>query len=119
MAKFLRSRQLFEIGTFRGYTTYHLALNTASDAHVYTLDLPALGIQTAKLELTDLSLIEKPISGEWFHNTQVQKNISQLFGDSATFDYTPYEGKMDFVYVDGGHSYGTAMSDSLVSRAVD
>jgi hypothetical protein len=116
VARFLDSRHMFEIGTFRGYTTYHLALNTAIDARVYTLDLPASGIQAAKLEITDVSLINKPFSGEWFLGTPVESKITQLLGDSASFDYSPYEGQMDFVYVDGAHSYEYAMSDSLTAR---
>jgi predicted O-methyltransferase YrrM len=116
VVKLLGSRRMFEIGTFRGYTTYHLALNSPDDAHIYTLDLPASGIATAKLEITDLQFIEKPMSGEWFRNTPSESKITQILSDSASFDYSPYVGKMDFVYVDGGHSYEYAMADSLTAR---
>ena len=116
VAKYLDCRRLFEIGTFRGYTTYHLALNVAADAIIYTLDLPASHIHSAKLELTDVALINKPLSGEWFLDTPVAAKISQLLGDSATFDYSSYEGQMDLVYVDGAHSYEYVASDSLTAR---
>jgi hypothetical protein len=111
-----RFTRMFEIGTFRGYTTYHLALNSPPQAHVYTLDLPAAGIPSAALELTDLQFIDKPSSGEWFRNTDCEFKVTQLFGDSASFDYVPYEGQMDFVYVDGGHSFEYTMADSLTAR---
>jgi predicted O-methyltransferase YrrM len=116
VASFLGRRRMFEVGTYRGYTTYHLALNSPSDAHVYTLDLPASQIPAAALELTDLAYIDKPVSGEWFHDTECEPKIAQLLGDSATFDYSPYEGKMDFIYIDGSHSYEYAMADSLTAR---
>jgi predicted O-methyltransferase YrrM len=66
--KFLGCRRMFEIGTFRGYTTFHLALNSPAGSHVYTLDLPASAVPEAKLELTDLQFIQKPFSGGWFKN---------------------------------------------------
>src|SRR6266576_1479072 len=86
VVKFMGCRRIFEIGTFRGYTTFHLALNSPSDSHVYTLDLQASGVPEAKLKLTDLQFIQKPSSGEWFKNTECQPRITQLFGDSAGFD---------------------------------
>jgi hypothetical protein len=116
VAKFLDCRRLFEIGTFRGYTTYHLALNTTEDAHVYTLDLPWADVADAQLELTDLHLINKPCPGEWFHGTPVESKITQLLGDSAAFDYSAYEAKMDLVFVDGAHSYEYAMADSGTAK---
>ena len=116
ISKFLERRRIFEIGTFRGYTTYHLALNSSDGSHVYTLDLPADQISNAKLEITHMELIKKPKSGEWFLNTKVSPKITQLYGDSAAFDYSEYESKMDLVYVDGGHSYEYAMEDSLTAR---
>ena len=38
--------------------------------------------------------------------------ISQLYGDSATFDYSPYQGKVDFAFIDGSHSYDYVVSDT-------
>ena len=116
LAKFLERRCMFEIGTFRGDTTYHLALNTAKEAHVYTLDLPASELAMAKLEITDAPLINKTESGERFHNTPISGKITQLFGDSASFDYSSYEGRIDLVFIDGGHSYEYAMADSVQAR---
>jgi predicted O-methyltransferase YrrM len=116
VAKYLGCRRMFEIGTFRGYTTFHLALNSPADSRIYTLDLPSSGVPDAKLELTDLDLIHKTSTGEWFKNTECEPKITQLFGDSAAFDYSAYEGVIDFVYIDGSHSYEYAMADSLAAR---
>ncbi|MBD3183553.1 class I SAM-dependent methyltransferase, partial [Candidatus Poribacteria bacterium] len=35
-----------------------------------------------------------------------------LYGDSADFDFSPYFGTMDFVLVDGSHSYEYVLSDT-------
>src|ERR1044071_1525579 len=35
----LNAKNIFEIGTFHGYTALHLAMNSPEDAVVYTLDL--------------------------------------------------------------------------------
>ena len=56
--------------------------------------------------------IRKPGSGARFVGTPYAARITQLYGDSATFDYTPYEGAMDFVFVDGSHSYEYVKSDT-------
>jgi predicted O-methyltransferase YrrM len=116
LAKHTNRRSIFEFGTFRGYTTYNLALNTHPDSKIYTLDLPGSSIHEAKLELTSLDLIDKEMSGEQFLGSPVAGKIIQLYGDSAAFDYTPYEGEMDLVFVDASHSYGYVLSDSLVAR---
>ena len=36
----------------------------------------------------------------------------ELFGDSMNFDFSPYHGKMDFVFVDANHSYAYVKSDT-------
>lgn len=109
-------KKIFEIGTFKGLTTYHMALNSSPQCEIMTLDLPPDKIGQAKLELTDLSLIKKERSGERFHGTEVERKIRQLFGDSANFDYSPYYGEIDLVLVDGAHSYDYVLSDSEVAR---
>ena len=32
----------------------------------------------------------------------IARNIECKFGDSTKFDITPYRGKADFIFVDGG-----------------
>jgi hypothetical protein len=39
------------------------------------------------------------------------EKICQLYGDSATFDFTPFFG-MDFIFIDGSHSYEYVLNDS-------
>jgi hypothetical protein len=103
------ARSVFEIGTFDGRTTVTLAAN-APDASVHTLDLPT-GAKTA-LQVTndDRRYIDKPESGGRIHGTAFAGRIKQLYGDSATFDFSRYEA--DFVFVDGAHTYDYVLSDS-------
>ena len=105
----------FEIGTFDGRTTLNMAANTSDNAVIYTLDLPREQLDSTMFPLNpaDLGVVKKETSGVRFHGTEWEHKIQQLYGDSATFDYTPYEGNIDFVFVDGSHTYDYALSDSL------
>lgn len=114
LVKFTDPAVLFEIGTFDGRTTLNLAAQSRPDARVYTLDLPRAGLAAAGLPLAvhDRKYVDKAESGVRFHGTDVEEKITQLYGDSATFDYKPYLGKVDFVFVDGSHSYHYVLNDS-------
>jgi SAM-dependent methyltransferase len=107
-------RRCFEIGTFDGRTTLNLAANAPEDATIVTLDLPPkeLGKTSFAVAPGDEQFIDKPASGARFQGTPHAARIRQVFGDSATFDYTPYEETMDLVFVDGAHSYEYVKSDT-------
>lgn len=104
----------FEIGTFDGRTTLNLAVNGGPGCKVYTLDLPPEQWSSTQLGLAqgDTNFIRKESSGTRFVGTAWATHITQLYGDSASFDYAPYEGKMDLVFIDGSHSYDYVMSDT-------
>ena len=107
--------RLFEVGTFDGRTTLAMADNAAPGAIVFTLDLPASGIGGTALRIEDHErhLIDKPESGARFRALpDVRERIIQLWGDSAAYDYAPYVGTCDFVFIDGSHAYDYVMSDS-------
>jgi len=112
-----RAQAVFEIGTFDGRTTLNIAANAPPDAVVYTLDLPREGLTSAGLRLDehDAKYIDKPASGARFNTARasdVAHKIHQLWGDSATFDFSPYQDAMDLVFVDGSHAYEYILSDS-------
>ncbi|HBF33106.1 TPA: hypothetical protein DDW35_00950 [Candidatus Sumerlaeota bacterium] len=114
LAKQCSPCNVLEIGTFDGRTTANLALNTASDAKVYTLDLPPEGLDSAglPLEADDRKYVLKSASGERFSRLPEGSKVKQLYGDSATFDFVPFEGKMDFIFIDGSHSYEYVLRDT-------
>lgn len=107
----------FEIGTFDGRTTLNLAANSAEGGRVYTLDLPPQDLNRTGLKIAhgDENFIKKDRSGARFAGTAYEPQITQLYGDSATFDFSPYEGKMDVVFVDGAHSYDYVKNDTAVA----
>ncbi|MEI6393841.1 MAG: class I SAM-dependent methyltransferase [Verrucomicrobiota bacterium] len=112
LAKLARPRNFFEIGTYLGETTLALAQNHP-DATIYTLDLPDLdAAKSAALEMSDEYLFARWDRGLAFRNTLESARIRQLTGDSATFDFTPYTGKIDMAFIDGSHSYSYVKSDT-------
>jgi hypothetical protein len=64
--------------------------------------------------LDDMHIRERS-QKEWccFEGSQQASKITRLSGDSATFDFTPYYGKVDFFFIDGAHSYEYVRSDTL------
>ncbi len=106
-------KQIFEIGTFEGRTTLNMALN-APDAQVFTLDLPASELSNTKMEVEagEVRYIDKEQSGVRFLGKPAQKQIQQLYGDSATFDFAPYHNAIDLMFIDGSHAYDYVLSDT-------
>lgn len=106
--------QLFEIGTFDGRTTLNLAANSPPEATVYTLDLPREQMDATrwKLDADDRTYADKEKSGARFLRTDCQAKIVQLHGDSATFDFSPFHNRTDFVFIDGSHSFEYVTGDS-------
>jgi predicted O-methyltransferase YrrM len=109
--------RIFEIGTFDGRTTLNMVANAMSETLVYTLDLPKSQLTSAHLPLgpEDDVYVNKDTSGTRFVGTKYANQVVQLYGDSATFDFSPYWNSIDLVFVDGAHSYEYAMNDSKIA----
>lgn len=107
-------KRIFEIGTFDGRTTLNMATNTSDDAKVFTLDLPKKQLPDAvhPIEVGERMYVNKEVSGSRFLGRECASKITQLYGDSGTFDFSPYENSIDFVFVDGSHSYDYVVNDS-------
>ena len=105
---------LFEIGTFDGRTALNLAANASPDARVYTLDLPPQGANDTNLPISggDVAISNRGHIAKRFENSRFSHQVQQLLGDSATFDFSPYHGKVDFVFVDGSHTYEYVRNDT-------
>jgi hypothetical protein len=105
-----------EIGTFDGRTTLNLAVN-AAQARVFTLDLPPDERAAFALAPGERQYVDKPQPGARFRACgpawrAASQRITQLLGDSATFDWTPYAGTAGLVFVDGSHAYDYVRKDS-------
>ncbi|MDD5476226.1 MAG: class I SAM-dependent methyltransferase [Syntrophales bacterium] len=108
---------IFEIGTFDGRTTLNMALQSPPSCRVYTLDLPPDQETRYDLDEGDRHMVNKPESGSRYRKYMASRpgvagKISQLYGDSAVFDYTPWENSCSLVFVDGSHAYDYARSDT-------
>jgi len=112
----LKPGTIFEIGTYTGFSTLHLERNAPADATIYTLDLPydkteislRNDLNEAHRDIKNINLNEK----RYFHADGGSKRIVELFGNSLVFDFSPYYGKMDFVFIDANHSYAYVKSDT-------
>lgn len=117
LVAFHKPEKLFEIGTFNGRTALHMAAHSTDQAHVYTLDLPREQISETKLRIKsgEREFIDKDTSGNRFVNTPYESKITQLYGDSANFDCSMLENKMDFIFIDGSHCYDYVINDTQVA----
>lgn len=91
-------RRIFEFGTYDGATTLQLA-RLLPEAELTTIDFspnPAPGVTV----------------GARFAGQREAERICQLFGDTTTFNFSPYRGQFDFVFVDGGHEYPVVKADT-------
>jgi predicted O-methyltransferase YrrM len=108
--------RIFEIGTATGQGTLLMA-RQAPEARIDTLDLgsdtPSLGRQAGEPPWQDLEAI-----GSAFRGTEYAARITQHFGDSARFDFAPFRGQVDLVFVDGAHTYDYVWSDSRNALAM-
>ena len=112
IAKYINTGKIFEIGTFNGSTTYNLALNTNPQTAIFTLDLP----QKLVSEQSDQQIVQQYEQGfvvNKFRGTPQEKKITQLYGDSTTFDFSSYSDSMNLIFIDGGHTYDCVKSDTM------
>lgn len=109
LVKIRKPRRIFEIGTFDGSTTLLMARNAAS-SEIFTLDLPPESAERA----TVAGEAENAATGvgRCFAGTPEASTITQLYGDSRRFDFSPWHGTVDLVLVDGGHTEDCVRPDT-------
>lgn len=118
LVKSRKAATCFEIGTFDGRTTENISRNQPAGGRCYTLDLPPpateaemdTGLELATGDAT--YIMKKQSGGRISESVKTEGRIVQLYGDSAQFDFSPYYGKIDLMFVDGSHSYEYVLSDS-------
>jgi len=109
-------QRIFEIGTFDGRSTINMAIYAPAEAKIYTLDLPKEKIRATKLPILkgEKQFIDKNLSGSRYIGKPEANKITQLYGDSATFDFGPYFNSIDFIFIDGSHSCEYVLNDSRI-----
>ena len=113
-----RAALMFEFGTCTGKTAYLWARNSPPEAEVVTITLRPedrggyhrTGGDDA--HDTDAALAESNFARFLYTGTDVERKVTQLYGDSKAFDTTPWRGRCDLVFVDGSHAYSYVLSDS-------
>jgi Methyltransferase domain len=115
LSKLVRPTTFLEVGTFLGIETLNMAANLPADSRVYTLDLEKDSLKTVEQEEHDRSLTAIHMGMQdklAFLGSSVENKITRLYGDSKTFDFSPFHKRMDMIYVDGGHDLRTLTSDT-------
>jgi hypothetical protein len=113
-----RAKLMFEFGTCTGKTAYLWARNSPPDARVVTLTLAPENVGSYQREANDdpgdvkFALRESTHTEFLYAGSPVASKVEQLFGDSKTFDVSPWKGRCDLVFVDGSHAYSYVVSDS-------
>jgi predicted O-methyltransferase YrrM len=109
----VRPQRIFEIGTGTGEGTLLMARG-APDAKIDTLDLGAGEDASLGEQRGDAPLAADRVGGAWAE-TEHAERITQHLGDSAKFDFAPFAGQMDLVFVDGAHTADYVRADSLAA----
>ncbi len=117
LIKAVDPKTIFEIGTYNGFTTLHLAVNSQPSCRIFTLDLPEDfdARQASQFSYDDLLVVQlsqKTVLHRYYKGHPLEGKIKELFGDSSRYDYSPYEGKMDVVFIDGNHSFQFVKKDT-------
>lgn len=113
-----RARNIFEFGTCTGKTTYLVARNSPPDAAITTITLAPDQTGDYVKEEGDnrknikAALRESKLTHFLYNGTPVEPKVRQLFGDSKSFDETPFLAACDLIFVDGSHAYSYVLSDS-------
>ena len=112
------SKNIFEFGTCSGKTTYLMALNSSEDAKITTITLDPNKLNNIqKFDKDNKSsfrnLINESIYNKFlFSGTPEEKKIKVIFINSVDFINTEFKEKIDFIFIDGGHTYSVVKNDS-------
>jgi len=100
LCRCLNARKVVEIGTYKGRTAYNLAANITDGGRVYTLNYVGPG---AKQDF---------VVGEMYRGTSLEPLIETIVADSLHFDFSPWYGTVDLMFIDGNHSLAYVQKDS-------
>lgn len=112
LATLLQSETIFELGPDTADTSWLLAHNLP-DARIFWLDD---GIERPRS--VELGHAERTLRGFGKDPglrtdlTLESNRLTRLRGDSATFDFLPYSGTADLVYVEASHRHDRMRSDT-------
>ncbi len=105
---------VFEFGTGGGSTTALFSKNVPGGA-VTTLDLAHENLRELgdQIAVEDRFVSEKHLPRQGYRIERMGcSNVTALHGNSRTYDFSPYAGTVDFVFIDGGHDVDTVRIDT-------
>lgn len=105
LVRHYKPQLLFEMGTFTGATTVSLARAAGKDATVHTIDLP-------DKEIVWGPAVRAAIGRRLTERTESDASIIAHRCNTKSFDFAPFERKVDFVYIDASHEYHDVLHDS-------
>ena len=112
------SKNIFEFGTCSGKTTYLMGLNSNADTKITSVTLNKNNVSDVlkKKEDNEVSfrnIINESIYSKFlFSGEEVENKIKVIFQNSLEFNHQEYIGKMDLIFIDGGHTYSVVKNDS-------
>ena len=112
------SKNIFEFGTCSGKTTYLMALNSSEDAKITTITLNPNKLNNIQKFDKDNESSYRNLKNESIYNkflfsgTPEEKKIKVIFINSVDFINTEFKEKIDFIFIDGGHTYSVVKNDS-------
>ena len=112
------SKNIFEFGTCSGKTTYLMGLNSDKDTKIISITLSKNEISEVlkKKEDNEVSfrnIVNESIYSKFlFSGEDVEKKIKVIFQNSLEFNHQEYIGKIDLIFIDGGHTYSVVKNDS-------
>jgi predicted O-methyltransferase YrrM len=113
LVAYAHPRSIFEFGTFEGRTTLQIAINSPDESTISTIDLSADDeITRYPRAYADEGRARKLPVGGCFLGHPESRKITQLSGDSATHNFDDFRERVEFVFVDGDHSFEYVKADS-------
>jgi hypothetical protein len=116
LVKALQPDVILEFGTYLGVGTQTMALNAAKSCRIYTIDLPdqTSPEMTSGLNRLDRQHVQKSRSrvGKAFVGGPTENQIIQIRADSLTFKAETSMKRVDFAYIDGGHTLPIVTKDT-------
>ncbi|MCP4672179.1 MAG: class I SAM-dependent methyltransferase [Desulfobacula sp.] len=105
---------VFEIGTYDGNTTINIASNSSNDCQIYTLDLPPKWNGSLEKDVPDdyVNVTDRKLLGRQISYYKDKYNITQIFEDSAKFDWNSLPNPLDLIFIDGNHYYEYVKQDT-------